>query len=424
MALVAAVAGCGRAQPGTRDAPAIASPTSDASSAGDARAAVAREAPLALPGAEVIDGTDEVRTLALSNAPRMTIRTVGVALIEVTLDRDGDLAKTIEIERRALSANAADASTDVTERDSFEEKGGPARDPAVRERLRRHVHGAARGVTYVYRARSAGGAWSPEVTIRVPTARTAPPPPASLTARPESPFAVTLSWVSSARGAAGFEVQVKAKDSFVRAGLVDPTEREFVHRFRLPGQIATYRVRSFNGHGPSEPSATATITMPERLESSSPRKQAPMGACVAPVVNAPKSTGCNPDIELLDNGSGHIVTNVPSAGFGCRRRLLGEYAGCTRQLGVFDLQADVTIVAGHSDAGWPLLHAVAGAGQYVGAQVATLRFTSGSYAVVDTAWFCGDSPEASGDPTRGTVHGDLARCSPPFETCQHDPGAL
>jgi hypothetical protein len=224
---------------------------------------------------------------------------------------------------------------------------------------------------------------------------------------------------------AGFELQVKVNEVFVRAVLVDSTMREVIHHLRLPGEPLTYRVHAFNAAGASPPSPVVTITLPERMDSTS-AKPAAMGPCIAPVKRAPKSSGCDPEILTLDGGTGHVVSNVPGAGNGCMRHLVGEYGGCTRELGVFALQADVVVVKGHSDEGFPLLHAIAGAGQYVGASIQTLRFSHGRYTVADEAHTCGESPapDSAGGPTAGVVTDDLSGCKPPFATCQRDPTAL
>lgn len=257
-----------------------------------------------------------------------------------------------------------------------------------------------------------------------PDVGAAPAKPASLVAKAVSPFAVRLTWDAAPRAAAGFEVQVKSGEAFVRAALVDATKREFVHHLRLPKQVLTYRVRAFNAQGASEPSPPATLTMPERPDPSSTAPVA-IGPCVPLPSKPPKSTGCDPEISTLDGGTGHVVHNVPGAGNGCMRHLMGEYAGCTRELGVFMLQADIVVVKGKSDDGWPLLHAIAGAGQQDGAQIQTLRFARGRYTIVDTAQVCGErGTGASSDPDAGVVSDDLERCRPPFETCQRDPTPL
>ena len=362
----------------------------------------------------------EVQTIPLTGAPLVTIRVLGAALIEVTLAERADdpgLWKSIELERHALSANGA---SEVVQRDVFTKKGVVAgASQAGHESGRRALHTAKPGTTYGYRARSSGP-WSEEVTLRVPRPTAPPLPPTALTARAESPFAVRVAWEGSARSTSGFEVQVKQEDDFVRAALVNPTEREYVHHLRVPGQKYVYRIRAFNTRGASTATAAAAITMPERVVG--PGAKVPsMGPCIAPVRDAPKSTaGCNPGIDELDAGNGRVLQNVPGGGNGCRRRLIGYYEGCTREFGVFELQADVVVVPSWSDEGWPLLHAVAGAGQYVGAAIQTLRFGHGRYTVVDTAGFCGDRWPDADDLKVGVENADLALSFPPFEGCQSD----
>jgi hypothetical protein len=412
IAVVALAIGCTRPKPPPEDprpTPAAAS----ASSAPDAALGISHAATAQPP--QPAEDAGVAKTIALPDAPLLTLRALGPALVELTLDdaaADRASWKKIEIERRPVGA---DASASPVQRDSFEK-------PATRDRKwKTHVHTALQGTSYAYRAR-ATGAWSPEVTVRMPDPTAPPPSPSTLRARAESPFAARLSWEADAQDAAGFELQVKMNEAFVRAALVDPTAREFVHHLRLPGQVVTYRVRAFNAAGASPPSPVATLTMPERVDVSG-AKQLAMGPCIAPITRAPKSSSCAPEISILDGGSGHVVSNVPGAGNGCMRHLVGEYAGCPREFGVFELQADVTVVKGHSDEGFPLLHAIAGAGQYVGAQIQTLRFARGRYTVADVANLCGDAAAAGSpeDPTVGVVTDDLERCAPPFEICQRDP---
>ncbi len=259
-----------------------------------------------------------------------------------------------------------------------------------------------------------------DASTRADTVRmSAPSKPVSLTATAVSPYAVRLQWVAEAAQTSGFEVQVEVDGAVVRAALVDPEKREFVHHLRLPRQIVRYRVRAFNAKAPSEPSDAVTVTMPSAV--GGPSAKAPLGPCVQLPTKPSKSTGCNPDIESLDDGNGNVVFNVPGGQNGCERHLFGKVSGCIRELGVFELQADVRVVAGHSENGWPLFHAIAGAGQYVGAQIQTLRFANGRYTIVDEALICGDSGEdAPKDPSRGLVVDKLVSCFPPFETCQFD----
>ncbi len=65
-----------------------------------------------------------------------------------------------------------------------------------------------------------------------------------------------------------------------------------------------------------------------------------------------------------------------------------------------------------------LLHAIAGAGEYAGAQILTLRFEQslhrgGHHDVLRRA-LPPEAPEGS-----GTVDPDVTKCRPPFEACQY-----
>jgi hypothetical protein len=130
---------------------------------------------------------------------------------------------------------------------------------------------------------------------------------------------------------------------------------------------------------------------------------------------------------VIDEGSPHAVHEISEGPSHVRRHLYGEYDGCVRDFGAFDFQDVVGKIEGVTitDEGFPVLRAVAGAGQYVGANIVTLRFSRGRYTVVDSATFCGDpwpdsdpkkdptvAPEGSGD--------DVTTFGPPFEGCQRD----
>jgi len=352
-----------------------------------------------------VDGPPPVRTIALDGAPTVTIRQLGAALIEVSLGSDGgDEWKTLEIERRFRPTPAAD---EVTQHDALTRAKGAAPRAAI--------HTAQPGVSYAYRARVAGE-WSEPVTLPVTVPKAPPPAPTSLSVRAESPFATRITWQAETSGVAGFEVFVDAGKGFVRAALLNPTERELVHHRRLPGEQLKYRVRAFNSAGTSASLATASITLPERAGGVAGRR-AKLGPCITPKPVVPKTGGCNSEIEEIDAGDGKVLYNAPGADFACNRHLLGDYKGCRRELGVFQLQADVTPVAEDSE-GWPLLHAIAGAGQYVGASILTLRFEGGRYSVVDEATFCGERPPDADDLKVGYADPDVARSFPPFEACQ------
>ncbi|HEU4538035.1 MAG TPA: fibronectin type III domain-containing protein, partial [Polyangiaceae bacterium] len=340
--------------------------------------APAAEGPAAPAPPEPIDEGSPAQTIELPRAPSVTVRPRGPALIEVVVAETAAPAwKTIEVERRAPSLA-------VPQTDTFERK--PTRGPVERP-ARRRLHAAKPGAEYVYRARSGNGAWSPEIKVRMAAPKAPPPAPTAIAAAPTSPFAVRVTWDADARSAAGFELAVESKGEFVRAAIVDPTEREFVHHHRLPGRAYAYRVRAFNAAGASTPSAVAAVTTPERAEPPAPAPKPPPCTRLPPAVDPAKVRGMGRDV--LSSGS-RTIYNDPEGTNGLRRHLYGEYEGCLRDFGAFSLQADVSEVPGFSDEGYPLLYAIAGAGQYVGAQILTLRFARGRYAVADTALFCGD----------------------------------
>lgn len=358
------------------------------------------------------DIKDDTQAISVKDGPTVTLHTIGTAMIEVTLSKAMAPGKKLEIERELTSTQGNDAGSAATVQHDAFEKGT------------RHLHSAAHGAKYTYRARvGPTGTWSPNVTLQVPEPLTPPPGPTKLTARADGAFVVRLAWEATAKSAAGYQVERKAQkgnEEWQLVAVLNPDVRSLEHHHRLPKEQVEYRVRAFNAVGLSASSPTALVILPEAGVSSA-RLPPPttMNACIPPVKAAPKTSGgCNPDIDKITDG--HEVLNVPSAGDSCRRRLIGEYQGCTREFGAFDLQADIKAVPGYMDEGFPLLHAVAGAGQFAGAEIQTLRFGKGRYAIVDSAIFCGEFQPNPEDATVGAYEADITQCVPPFEVCQRD----
>ncbi len=343
--------------------------------------------------------------IALEDAPLLTVRALGPSLIELTLsDRAPAAWKTVEVERRV-------ASEEPRQHDKFEQSTGRLRVVAPH----RHVHSAKPATTYAYRARTTGP-WSPEVIVRTAAPGGPPPGPTSFDAKATTPFAVRLSWEADAQMVAGFEIEVASDGNpYVRAALVDATVREFVHHHRLPKREYSYRVRAFNGLGPSARSPVVPVTTPEhgRLES----------AARPPCEPLPKASPNMPH-DVVNHRGGKSLYSVPDRTNPLKRHLFGEYEGCFRDFGAFELQ-DPSIVAieDYVDEGFPLVRGVAGAGEFVGAQLHTMRFSRGRYTLVDIANFCGSpAPDRDpADPSVGTEAGDdLSAHAPPFEKCQRD----
>jgi fibronectin type III domain protein len=356
-----------------------------------------------------VDEGSPAQQIALPGAPPVTVRPAGPASIEVAVgESSGPRWKAIEVERVLLSLGTRQS-------DKFERTQPRGGAPTLR-----HLHAAKPGEQYAYRARS-GGAWSPEITVRVPTPGGPPPAPAAVKAQASTPFSVRVTWEADARAAAGFEIGVESKGAFVRAAVVDPTAREFVHHRRLPGRAYEYRVRAFNAVGVSAPSAPVSVTTPELAA-------LPAGAKLPPCTRLPKAQdeAVTPGIprEVLKTEGGRALYNDPERKNHWRRHFYGEYEGCLRDFGAFDLQADVSEVPGFFDEGFPVLHAIAGAGLYAGAEILTLRFARGRYVIADTAYFCGEpQPEPDlEDPRVGTEGNDkdLTTFAPPFDTCQRE----
>jgi hypothetical protein len=392
---------------------------------GGSNASAVDAAPAALPDAAVavspVDAGDEAAAaspavetsppieIALEGAAPIRIQAVGPSLIEVALGDGGPPGSKVEIERHVVSE-------ELRQRDKLERHMGHPNDPA----FARHVQSAKPATTYAYRARSAGSSWSAEITVRTAEPGGAPPPPTSFAAKATTPFAVRLTWDADARMVAGFEVEVASEgNDYVRAAIVDSTVREVVHNHRLPKRAYSYRIRSFNGRGVSAQSSIASVTTPERgsVEATRPPPCKPL-----PTAKAPPTNGIAQ--EVLEGAGAHPLHNVPEGANGLRRHLFGEYDGCFRDFGVFELQdSAISTVDGYVDEGFPLLRGIAGAGEFSGAQIYTMGFSRGRYTVVDVATFCG-SPYPDPDPADPTVGkegaDDLTAFAPPFATCQRD----
>jgi hypothetical protein len=383
--------------------------------------------------ADVLIGAEQTQTIALASGAGVTLRTAGASYIEIALvETDKHVAsRKIEIQRRLLSDPALPPQVDSLQRAKsdgpipFYQQGAPEVYQAEREVSSRHGHAATPGATYVYRARVSGAsAWSPEVRVTMPVAAAPPAAPTQLVVTAKGSFAVQVAWESSSRTVAGFEVLQGGK----HVALVDPVARAFVHHGRLPGETYAYSVRAFNARGVSASASTVRVTTPPRFEGAATIKSGRPSACIAPVVAPPKCKGGTPDIESLD-GKTRTMLSVPSPGDCMRRRIVGTYRGCTRELGVFSFQgpmnvvisADDTASAAYPDGDWPLLSAVAGAGSFVGAQIEMMQFREGHYAIVDTDYVCGEWRAEMSDPTLSPVDcsmEDVTQCAPPFERCR------
>jgi hypothetical protein len=359
---------------------------------------------------EAMDGTEQAQTIALTGVS-VQFRTVGTSYIDVAAVDDAKSSRwsKIEIQRRLLSDPSLTPQRDVLV--------GPKEEP--------HGHAATPGATYVYRARKSGSAaWSAEVSVKMPVALAPPSTPQKVSARAQGSFATQVTWESTARSAAGFEVLQNG----AHVALLDPVAREFVHHGRMPAESYTYTVRAFNARGVSASSAEAKVTTPKRFENVQAEKNAPLSACTAAVKSAPRCTGNMPESVTL-TGKSITLQSVPSASNCMRRRLLGEYRGCTRELGVFTFQDVITVVdsaddvdaKSQPDGDWPLLGAVAGAGSFVGGQLVTLQFREGHYTIVDSNHVCGEWQADMADPRLSPVDcgtEDLTQCAPPFARCQ------
>jgi hypothetical protein len=349
-------------------------------------------------------------SLAPPKGPEITVRALGTALLEVTVP--GTTWKSVEVERHARSGG-------VPQTEKLERPRGPKAEPA------RSLHAANPGEEYVYRARVGNGAWSPEAAIRLPVSRRAPPPPSDVTAVAETPYAVRVSWKAETRAVTGFEVLVSRDGGTERTGgLVTPTERSFLLHLRVPGRRYTHRVRAFNDRGASPESAPVDVTMPTRDPGASAKVSLPPCKPLPKERDESKATLGSPRDDVGLPG-GKPLYNDPAPTDGLERHLYGKVDGCFRDLGAFQLQADVRAVDGVDDEGFPLLHAIAGAGSFVGAQIFTLRYVAGRYRKVDEALFCGEHyPDSVSDPRvpQEGAGSDVTSYRPPFGSCQVDFG--
>ena len=404
----ASLAGCSRCNaPGARGSAADAAGLGS-SSVPDKVDAAADDAPDGATAEAGIEASAAVE-IALEKAPPLKIRPVGPSAIEVALGEGGPKRwKPIEIERHVVDET-------TRQRDKLEQNTGRFSPNAVTRR----IHAAKPATTYAYRARSAG-AWSAEVTVRTAEAFAAPPAPTAFTATPTTPFAVRLTWQADASVTTGFEIEMApGGNEYVRVAILDATERELVHHHRLPSRSYSYRVRAFNGRGVSPTSPTLSVTTPEHGHD----EPAPLPPCKPLPSSTPAPENGMP-LQVIHPSGGRELFNAPDRTVGLRRHLFGEYQGCVRELGSFELQdGSLQEVEGYVDEGFPLVRGIAGAGEYVGAQIVTMRFFRGRYTEVDVAEFCGapyPDPDPA-DPSVGTEGGsDLTAWAPPFTKCQRD----
>lgn len=114
--------------------------------------------------------------------------------------------------------------------------------------------------------------------------------------------------------AAGFEVEVaSAGKEYVRAALVDATQRELVHHHRLPKREYTYRVRSFNGFGASAHSQVVSITTSDHVGT----EAVPMPPCKPLPPSQPAPRLDSPQ-EVVNRHAGQPLYNVPDRSNGLR----------------------------------------------------------------------------------------------------------
>jgi hypothetical protein len=214
--------------------------------------------------------------------------------------------------------------------------------------------------------------------------------PPALTAQALSPFAIRITWPAAPNEVAGYDVELENHGQYVRVAHLSRSRHEFVHHLRLPGQSYRYRVRDLDARGALTCWLPVVVATPERAATSNTSAAFPPCIALPPARDPARVRGA--PREVLNEQGDHPLYSDPEGDDGSTRHLIGQYAGCARDFGAFQLQADILLVPGFVDEGWPLLHAISGASQIDGAQILTLRFARGRYTVVDEARLCGEEP--------------------------------
>lgn len=318
----------------------------------------------------------------------------------------------LELERHVLGKD------DTTQTQTAALESGRKVDSANLE------HTAVPGTTYGYRARVDKGKWSDEVKVRTARPSAPPPKPAALKVEAIDPYSVRVSWQGDTRPTTGFVLEVRSPTDWKVAAVLKVTAHEFTHNTRLPKSEYNYRIAAFNEHGKSELLEAAPVKTPEKAEK--PPKKRPLSPCVKTVPAPPESSGFFPS-ELNESPRLVGVHDVATPN-SWNRHLFGEYKGCLRELGVFTVQdmGFSTREGGIIDEGFPLLQAVAGAGEFLGANIDTYRFAAGHYEEVNVSLHCGESKLGSSfydakDPTMpDDGDKDVTKWTGPFEECQRE----
>lgn len=384
-----------------------------APSASIAVSAVADAAP---PPVVIRDEREETKTIAVPGGPAVTVRTLGSAYLEVSVSRsDKSRWSELELERWPDGADT-DAGAEVVQR------GALTRAKKLHAGEDSVLHATKPGGAFVYRARTKGGVWSEPIVIHSPDPSAPPAAPTGFHVRAESSFAARLDWTAPAAkvpSLAGFAIEGRkvGQKEFVRVALVNPSTTAWTHHHLLPRNQVEYRVRAFNARGGSPPTEAVAIELPEKLDAPGTKKSARGGCAPAPPPGANPNGPCMPLDTVTTLASGAPLLNAPGTANPCDRHLFAPYGGCNRLLGHFMLQAEMSPVEGYADEGFPLLHAIAGAGQFVGANILTLRFEKGVYYEADNAFVCGENPPWTEMPTLGYRDAELGSSVPPFEEC-------
>ncbi|MFN3648336.1 MAG: fibronectin type III domain-containing protein [Armatimonadota bacterium] len=170
------------------------------------------------------------------------------------------------------------------------------------------------GTTYTYRVRATNGngdsLYSNEATATTSGSGGGDRPavPTGISATALSSRRVQVSWTDASNNETGFKIERKSgTGDFAEVGTAAANATSFLDQTVQPGTQYTYRVRSANAAGSSDPSGEATVTTP----SQSGKLLAPKQRTLDFGTLKPGKTKTKP-IKLKNIGSGPLYVEIPA----------------------------------------------------------------------------------------------------------------
>lgn len=172
--------------------------------------------------------------------------------------------------------------------------------------------GLTAGTTYLYRVRAyklAGDSYfSNESTVTTPATIGSPAAPSNL----DSPgtwtsSTVTLKWTDNSTNESGFSIELQSGGTWSEVGSVAANNSKFTMTDLSAITTYNFRVKAFNGYGPSAPSNTETVTTPPRaMVAAAPHNLTVVSVTSSTVTLSWTDGSFSEDgfsIELLDGGT-------------------------------------------------------------------------------------------------------------------------